>query len=265
MSKLKVLGFYREKNKGAKADSDKLIAEAVKDELLSRNYSVSLLNDFDGLNSTNIIFSLSRNLETLDKLNKIKNHGVLIINPPESVKICINRKDLFTKLFDGKVPIPKTKIVSIKDCFNETEFPFFLKDGDNHFGDADEKFLIKSSQDLNQALNCLHKKGVKNVLIQEYVKGKEIKFYGIGNTILLPPTSLEQVSQIELSLIRKIALKATTVLKTDVFGGDIIFTKSNAVLIDFNEWPSFSTIREKAAVEICNLIEQKARDLPLLS
>jgi glutathione synthase/RimK-type ligase-like ATP-grasp enzyme len=257
MSQLRILGVYRETSLGAKITSDRLIAESVQKELLARKHSVSLVETFDEYHSEDIVFSLSRNVPTLDKLSSLVEKGITVINPPDSIKICINRTLLFKKFLENNVPVPRTKFVQIKDSFDRTTFPFYLKDGDNHFGKADEKFFIQNEHDLTTVLNHLQEKGVKNVLMQESISGREIKFYGVDNTILFPKTNI-LFTKVELERAKNIAQQASKAVGTSIFGGDIILANSHGTLIDFNEWPSFSPVREAGAHEIANLIEQKA-------
>ena len=58
--------------------------------------------------------------------------------------------------------------------------------------------------------------------------------------------------------IEMIAVDAANRLDVDVYGGDVIVTEDNRVfLVDFNDWPSFRTCYEKAAVMIADLIEER--------
>ena len=55
-----------------------------------------------------------------------------------------------------------------------------------------------------------------------------------------------------------IAVDAANRLDVDVYGGDVIVTEENRVfLVDFNDWPSFRTCREEAAIMIADLIEER--------
>ncbi len=55
--------------------------------------------------------------------------------------------------------------------------------------------------------------------------------------------------------LRRIAGRAAEATGLEVWGGDAIVTpKREFVLIDFNDWPSFSRCREKAATSIARYI-----------
>ena len=66
-------------------------------------------------------------------------------------------------------------------------------------------------------------------------------------------------SKFDKKQLQQMANQAATLLQTGIYGGDcIIQPDGTPVLIDFNDWPSFSRCRTEAAQAIAEHIVQKA-------
>jgi glutathione synthase/RimK-type ligase-like ATP-grasp enzyme len=87
--------------------------------------------------------------------------------------------------------------------------------------------------------------------VQHFIEGVNVKFYGVGEKVYLP--SYEGEGKEDMT---NFAGRIARLIGMNVYGGDIIYN-GDAFVIDFNDWPSFSSIRDQAAKDIAELIVSK--------
>jgi glutathione synthase/RimK-type ligase-like ATP-grasp enzyme len=116
---------------------------------------------------------------------------------------------------------------------------------------------VASSEELFAAICHFRQQNIEEILIQEHVKGEVIKFYGAGDTSYFSAfreSTGESITS-EARQLRLIACGAAEATGLEIYGGDAIITqKCDVILIDFNDWPSFSRCREEAAASIAGHI-----------
>ena len=106
----------------------------------------------------------------------------------------------------------------------------------------------------------------------QHCPGDIIKFYGIGYTFFhysYPAGGKfgkEQLNgapkhySFDADKLKDIAQRAAKAVGLEVFGGDAIITPQGDIfLIDLNDFPSFTAIRDIAAAEIAKLIINKTK------
>ncbi|MBU9722715.1 MULTISPECIES: ATP-grasp domain-containing protein [Bacillaceae] len=107
----------------------------------------------------------------------------------EAVKICANKELTKRTLFNAGIPIPKGKCFKINDSFdeivnyaNKLGYPVVLKPttGSGGKGVVSD---IKSEHMLKNALSSF-KKGSKDIILEKFYSGKEVRVYVIGNKIV---------------------------------------------------------------------------------
>jgi hypothetical protein len=90
------------------------------------------------------------------------------------------------------------------------------------------------------------KQQVKDPLLTAHVEGTLVKFYGVADRFF-SPQGYPQVAEAAARLARLVGIQ--------VYGGDaVLLSDGTFAIIDFNDWPSFSSCREEAAAAICRLI-----------
>jgi hypothetical protein len=106
------------------------------------------------------------------------------------------------------------------------------------------------------SLEHFHREGVRKVLIQEHVEGRPIKFYGVGagDYFRAFSDSGEEITS-PVKALSSLARRSAMAIGLEIYGGDAIQTgKGDLVLVDLNDWPSFSRCRESAAKAIARYV-----------
>jgi len=180
---------------------------------------------------------MSREYNTLKNLNVFD--GSAINNIPSIIDCMYNRKKIFELLEANGINIPPTYEEKGEITANEK---CVIKNMHSHGKKADTK-ILEAGEEYDGPLS--------NYLVQKYIIGKEITFYGIGDKILIKGGKNKKIERICKNLNKIIGL--------EIFGGQIILNSSYYV-IDINDWPAFDNIPNaglKIASHIDKLIKKR--------
>ncbi len=134
---------------------------------------------------------------------------------------------------------------------------------------AEDTIFCKSESEVAAAMERFHERGISEVCRQAHVPGDLVKFYGVADTdffYYFYPTdtgrskfgSEEHNGKAHHYAFAAEAMKAAVdrlahATGVVVYGGDaIVRADGTFVIIDFNDWPTFSPCREEAASAICH-------------
>lgn len=133
---------------------------------------------------------------------------------------------------------------------------------------------IDSMEKFHQALNDFATKGITHIVAEEHIEGDLVKFYGVEGTDFFYatyPTETDGFSKFGLekengipqhyaydkSKLKQIADQAARVSGLTIYGGDAVVREDGSfAIIDFNDWPSFSSCRKQAAKAIATRLKQ---------
>lgn len=247
------IGIYREVTLAGKPEADVAILNATAGALKQLGYEVTTINpyEFNLRCSPDIIFSMARGRNICARLAKLEANGTLVINSPEAIQATLNRRKCYEIIQKAGAIIPPTKIVKIKDLKKLNE-KSILKRPERH----EFTTVISNDKELRDAKKSYKKQGLEEIVVQKFIDGAHIKYYGVGDKIFLP----DEIKSYDKFTIKKIKAQATMAaraLRLKVYGGDIIFDGEIPYLVDINDWPSFSAIKEIAAKEIAKLIDEE--------
>jgi len=265
MSKQKAIGIYREIKLAGKPGADQMILDFVAKELERKNFDVStmfpsqFIKERAGDQECDLIFTMARDAGINDYLSLIKDSKpVFIANSPASIRVSFNRFLTYSKVAECGVRIPEAKVYNIDEIkFSDIEGKAIMKPANRH----EYWFVIEKQFHFDAAIETYRCLGISEVMIQKFVKGEDLKFYAIGDKVIiskatkeiLPEKTIKEVEEAVLSIEKATGLK--------ILGGDfVVDTKDNnkAYCVDINDWPSFGTIgefsQEEAGQEIANLI-----------
>lgn len=208
-----------------------------------------------------LVLSLAQSEHALGVLGRWQESGTPVINSVSSIRNCY-RRNLVPLLKKENLPVPEGRIVSLGELeLTGLSFDgfarYWLKRGDVHAIQPGDVMPVASSRELVTALGHFRRHGIKDVLVQEHVEGEVVKFYGVGPDEYFIAFSASTGKKIdflvkELSKIARLSAKAVGL---EVYGGDAIFTpEGEVILIDLNDWPSFSRCRESAAEAIVGYV-----------
>lgn len=219
------------------------------------------------------VFHSCRSDKALSRLRNIMDGGVPVINNPDAVVNC-RRTEEVRLLMGAGLPFVKSAIVDSASFPSDWNvFPCWIKRGDTHALEADDVCYVHSREEADAVMRRISEKGAGSAVIQEHVEGHIVKFYGVGQGRLFRYRFLENVSDGKFGLeaynklgctpldeetFRSDVMRIASVLGIDIYGGDAIVTpQGKAVIVDFNDWPSFFMCREDAAEAISELVREK--------
>ena len=267
MKPLALLGIYREQIfSPGKIEDDAAIMDATVEELSRTGWEVRTLHA-ESLSSSlprpEYILSMSQSDRVLNILEDWSRLGTRVINTVPSVLNCY-RKPLTHLLSKAGICIPSSRMVTLEEAEEKISLRssdgFWLKRGDVHAIEPGDVASVTCREEVDKALQHFRGKGIRDILVQEHVRGPVIKFYGVGRheyfKAYLAASGKEFTSKSER--LWTVARQAAKAVGLEVYGGDAILTERNGpVLIDLNDWPSFSRCCQSAARNIAAYVGAK--------
>lgn len=263
--------------------ADERILQLVVDELIGRGAEIETISEEQFVEQpveTDVVVNMCRTQQALNKLEQLEKGGALVVNSAASIKNCSRRN--LKKIFDNNnIPIPKAKIISTTandDELKSLPYPCWLKLLDSPTQIKEDICHVKNSYECKVALNQYRGRDISDVLVEEHLHGDLVKFYSVANTNFICTTypmleghskfGYEQhndtirtipFSQTDLKVICE---KMAGVTGVCVCGGDCIITPGGEpYIIDFNDWPSFSSCADEAVPAIADMIIKKIEAL----
>jgi hypothetical protein len=264
MQGIRILGVYRESVfSPGKVGEDAAILDATIKELSRYGFETSSVRaevlevDFP---EAELVLSMAQSERALQIMEYRQKSGARIVNSVMSVRNCY-RKPLIELLSKAALPVPASRIVSLDEVEGQmgsgTNGSYWVKRGDVHAMEAGDVVRVASGKDLVRALDHFRKRGIRELLIQEHVEGRTIKFYGVGAEKYFKAffsSSGEETTSQRKELIG-MAQRSAGILGLEIYGGDAILTgEGNLVLVDLNDWPSFALCRPSAAKGIAGYV-----------
>jgi hypothetical protein len=214
-------------------EKDLAILQAVGEKLRERGASVSyvkeeLLQDkrWKLGDRVGVIFSMARSEKSLAVLQQAQAEGVMVVNDPRSIEICNSRRAIDGLMRSNRIPAA----------------PYYERG--KGWIKADRGHDVRFAANEEEML--AFKQQVEDPLLTAHVEGTLVKFYGVADRFFSPQGS-PQVAEAAVRLARLVGIQ--------VYGGDaVLLSDGTFAIIDFNDWPSFSSCREEAAAAICRLI-----------
>lgn len=214
-------------------EKDLAILQAVGEKLRDRGASVSyvkeeLLQDkrWKLGDRVGVIFSMARSEKSLAVLQQAQAEGVMVVNDPRSIEICNSRRAIDGLMRNNRIPAA----------------PYYERG--KGWIKADRGHDVRFAANEEEML--AFKQQVEDPLLTAHVEGTLVKFYGVADRFF-SPQGYPQVAEAAARLARLVGIQ--------VYGGDaVLLSDGTFAIIDFNDWPSFSSCREEAAAAICRLI-----------
>ena len=217
------------------------------------------------------IFQMARSREALALLETA---AVPVTNTVKAVRNCDRAAQTRILLDTGLIPdsivCPTTAVPAGWNCY-----PCWVKRADSHAVRQDDVQFVGSAAECAAAIQGLAGRGIGECVIQNHVKGWLVKFYGIKGyglidchaaTLKESKFGQEQyndhpnLASVDLDALTAVAERASGILGVDIYGGDAVVGQDGKItIIDFNDWPSFRTCTQGAALRIAELIMSKKR------
>lgn len=258
--------------------NDAAIFNATVDNLRKRGFEVKTYSEEQFRNETidaQVIVSMCRERESIEKLKAMENGGKLVINSGYGIENCTRER--MTRILMGQgIPYPDSLIVNTNESVvKEIEKAGFekcwIKRGDFHAMHKEDVSYCRHPQEAQEVLKEYFYRGISRAVINKHLPGDLIKFYGIGGSPFFywfypfdaghSKYGHEAINGHSRGLpfdenrLKEICRQAGEALDVIVYGGDCIVGEDGSIrIIDFNDWPSFAPCRDKAAPYIAKAI-----------
>ncbi len=240
-------------------ENDRLILEAVAKEMKALGNEVRMITEEEVLSlgalpEADIVYCMARSEEAIEIIERSK---ARIINAPEGIRVCGNRLALTDIMRKLDVPLPP----------ENGDNGIWLKRGIGTAEVAEDTVFCKSEEEVAEAIRRFADRGITDVCRQAHVVGDLVKFYGVANTDFFYhfyPTDSGRSKfgseehngkahhyPFSAEEMKKAVDRLATSIGVIVYGGDaIVKSDGSFVIIDFNDWPTFSPCREEAGRKI---------------
>ena len=257
----KAIGIYREIKLAGKPGPDQRILDLTAEELRKRNFEVSTKKpeEFTEKERVELIFTMARGKEINEILAQKEREGCLIINSPGAIRFSLTKRDIvYQKMKEKGANVPEFKVMETnKVKFSDLEGKSILKPATRH----EFWFVVESEKELEKAVKEYENQGIEKIIIQKFIEGKHIKYYFIGNELILPKGIEKEISLEVIEEIKRQAQLTGEITGLKIFGGDFMVKDNLPFCLDANDWPSMGSIegftQEEAAIKIADLIQKE--------
>lgn len=262
-----VLGIFREPQfSPGRVDDDAAILERTCEALADRGLDVSF-GDIDLLarSSPDAVLAMCQSASALAALDG-HTASIPVMNTPDAIRACY-RHETVRRLATSSAPFPATRLVATGADRGPTAdaAPCWVKRGDVHAMTADDVVFADTPTRLDTTLDDFAARGITRAALQAHVEGVVVKFYGVADGRFFRCFTPGDVVPAPIERLWDAARAGAHALGLDVFGGDLVVDAAGrAVLVDLNDWPSFSRCRDEAAEAIAGYVADRLGRTPRL-
>ena len=244
-------------------DDAKIISEGEFVENFCTDNQLISAESVGAVNVYHQIISMARSPKALDSLEQLEQSGIQVLNPSVGVRAC-QRSNVDKVMRENYLPLPPDK----------GDDGYWVKRADTAAQSKEDVCFCHDWSEVEKIKSTFMQRGITDVVTQAHVKGDVVKFYGVEGTSFFryyysgddtetkfgdeERNGKPQYYSFSSSNLQADAEKLACLLQTPIYGGDAIVREdSSYVIIDFNDFPSFSRCREKAAKAIVGRMKQK--------
>ena len=252
--------------------NDAAILQCITAELTAMGAEVvSISEDEEIPAGIQAICTMSRTAGTIERLKKAEAQGIAVTNRAVAVENC-SRKRFMEILHGSEIPQPPFRVLNSVNELSYTIFPCWIKKTQGWSCHEDDVTFNTTMQEAAAATEQMAMRGITEFIQMQHCAGDIIKFYGIGNDFFhyCYPVGgkfgKETVNgtprhyTFDMTALKEIAQKAAQAIGVEIYGGDAIITPQGEIfIIDLNDFPSFTLVRDIAAREIATLIMNKIK------
>ena len=237
-------------------DDAKIIGEGEFVENFSTYNQLISAESLGAVNAYYQIISMARSPKALDCLEQLEQRGIRVLNPSVGIRAC-QRSNVEKVMRENHLPLPPDK----------GDDGYWVKRADTTAQSKEDVCFCHDWAEVEKIKSTFMQRGITDVVTQAHVKGDVVKFYGVEGTGFFryyysgvdtetkfgdeERNGKSQYYPFSSSDLQTDAEKVACLLQTPIYGGDAIIQEDgNYVIIDFNDFPSFSKCRKEAAKAI---------------
>ena len=202
------------------------------------------------------IISMARSPKALDCLEQLEQRCIRVLNPSVGIRAC-QRSNVDKVMRENHLPLPPDK----------GDDGYWVKRADASAQSKEDVCFCHDWSEVEKIKSTFMQRGITDVVTQAHVNGDVVKFYGVEGTGFFryyysgddtetkfgdeERNGKPQYYLFSSSNLQADAEKLACLLQTPIYGGDAIVREDGSyVIIDFNDFPSFSRCRKDAAKAI---------------
>ena len=236
------------------------------DDFVNRFSTYNQSVSSESVDSANVycqIISMARSTKALECLEQLEQSGIQVLNPSAGVWAC-QRSNVDKVMRENHLPFPP----------DEGNDGYWVKRADASAQSKEDVCFCQNWTEVENVKSAFMQRGIINIVVQAHVIGDVVKFYGVEDTGFFryyysgddtetkfgdeERNGKPQYYPFSSSNLQADAEKLACLLQTPIYGGDAIVREDGSyVIIDFNDFPSFSRCREEAAKAIVGRMKQK--------
>ncbi len=237
-------------------DDAKIISEGEFVEKFSTDNQLISAESVGAVSVYYQIISMARSPKALDCLEQLEQRGIRVLNPSVGVRAC-QRSNVDKVMRENYLPLPPDK----------GDDGYWVKRADTTAQSKEDVCFCHDWSEVEKIKSTFMQRGITDVVTQAHVKGDVVKFYGVEGTGFFryyysgydtetkfgdeERNGKPQYYSFSSSNLQADAEKLACLLQTPIYGGDAIIQEDGSyVIIDFNDFPSFSKCRKEAAKAI---------------
>ena len=237
-------------------DDAKIISEGEFVENFCTDNQLISAESVGAVNVYHQIISMARSPKALDSLEQLEQSGIQVLNPSVGVRAC-QRSNVDKVMRENYLPLPPDK----------GDDGYWVKRADTAAQSKEDVCFCHDWSEVEKIKSTFMQRGITDVVTQAHVKGDVVKFYGVEGTGFFryyysgddtetkfgdeERNGKPQYYSFSSSNLQADAEKLACLLQTPIYGGDAIVREDGSyVIIDFNDFPSFSKCRKDAAKAI---------------
>ena len=241
---------------GCLFDDAKIIGEGEFVENFSTYNQLILAESLGAVNAYYQIISMARSPKALDCLEQLEQRGIRVLNPSVGIRAC-QRSNVEKVMRENHLPLPPDK----------GDDGYWVKRADAAAQSKEDVCFCHDWAEVEKMRSTFIQRGITDIVTQAHVKGDVVKFYGVEGTNFFryyysgvdtetkfgdeERNGKPQYYPFSSSDLQTDAEKLACLLQTPIYGGDAIVREDGSyVIIDFNDFPSFSRCRKDAAKAI---------------
>ena len=236
------------------------------DDFVNRFSTYNQSVSSESVDSANVycqIISMARSTKALECLEQLEQSGIQVLNSSAGVWAC-QRSNVDKVMRENHLPFPP----------DEGNDGYWVKRADASAQSKEDVCFCHDWTEVENVKSAFMQRGIINIVVQAHVKGDVVKFYGVEDTGFFryyysgddtetkfgdeERNGKPQYYPFSSSNLQADAEKLACLLQTPIYGGDAIVREDGSyVIIDFNDFPSFSRCREEAAKAIVGRMKKK--------
>lgn len=237
-------------------DDAKIIGEGEFVENFSTYNQLISAESLGAVNAYYQIISMARSPKALDCLEQLEQRGIRVLNPSVGIRAC-QRSNVEKVMRENHLPLPA----------DEGDEGYWIKRADAAAQSKEDVCFCHDWAEVEEIKSTFMQRGITDVVAQAHVKGDVVKFYGVEGTGFFryyysgddtetkfgdeERNGKPQYYSFSSFDLQTDAEKLACLLQTPIYGGDAIIQEDGSyVIIDFNDFPSFSKCRKDAAKAI---------------